>query len=69
MVQVRAKNAEMAKLLKHPISKVGFVDANQPAYWPDDSFTARRVADGDVVLVEDSAAKASPKAPKNESSQ
>jgi hypothetical protein len=50
MVKVYPKDAEMAKILKHPISKTGFNsdDLAMGVNWPDDSFTARRVRDGDV---------------------
>ena len=49
-MKVWAANEDMQKLLKHPISKVGFRDMNSPANWPDDAFTRRRIRDGDVTL-------------------
>jgi hypothetical protein len=55
MVQVWAKDAAMAALLTHPISKVGFADPSQPANWPDDQFTARRIRDGDVTTTDPNA--------------
>ncbi|HEY7420184.1 MAG TPA: hypothetical protein VH593_33715, partial [Ktedonobacteraceae bacterium] len=42
------KNEAVLKFLKHPVNKVGFRDMNTPVVWPDDSFTARRIRDGDV---------------------
>lgn len=53
MVRVLPKDETMAKLLKHPVNKVGFRDANTAANWPDDSFTKRRIRDGDVTLESD----------------
>lgn len=48
-MQVWPKNDSMRKLLKHPHGKVGFHETGS-AEWPDDSFTYRRIQDGDVVL-------------------
>jgi hypothetical protein len=48
-MKVWPANENMQKLLKHPISKQGFADMNTGANWPDDSFTFRRVRDGDVL--------------------
>jgi len=53
MVRVICKNEEYAKVLKHPLTKVGFADTSTSVNWPDDAFTKRRIKDGDVV-VEDS---------------
>lgn len=52
MVQVWAKDAAMAKLLTHPITKTGFIDPAKSANWPDDSFTHRRIRDGDVTTTD-----------------
>jgi hypothetical protein len=52
MAKVWLQNQDVLKYLKHPVSKVGFRDANSPAIWPDDSFTARRIRDGDVTIVD-----------------
>lgn len=57
MPRVKAANENMVKYLKHPISKVGFTDMNTAVNWPNDSFTARRIRDGDVVVVEEHKAK------------
>jgi len=48
-MKVWPKNDEMRKLLKHGI--VGF-PAEGAAEWPDDSFTHRRIMDGDVTAEE-----------------
>lgn len=53
------KNDQMRKLLRHPHGKTAFPPQG-PADWPDDSFTARRIADGDVSLEE---TKTKPPAP------
>jgi hypothetical protein len=49
MMKVYAANADMVRLLKHPIAG-GFLDIDTPVEWPDDSFTFRRVRDGDVKV-------------------
>ncbi len=43
------KDAVVRKSMKHPAGWIAFRD-NGPADWPADSFTARRIADGDVLL-------------------
>jgi hypothetical protein len=55
MVQVWPKNEAMRKLLKHPHDNVSFREEG-PSDWPDDSFTHRRVMDGDIVLEDPDAA-------------
>jgi hypothetical protein len=52
MVKVLPKNEEMRKLLKHPQGQIAFKETGS-IDWPDDSFTARRVADGDVTIEEE----------------
>lgn len=47
-MQVWPKNDTMRKILKHA-NGTKFHDEG-PIDWPDDSFTARRVRDGDVLL-------------------
>lgn len=49
-MQVWPKNDEMRKLLRHP-SGVGF-RSEGPAEWPHDTFTARRLDDGDITTEE-----------------
>lgn len=49
MVKVWPKNDHMRKLLKHPSNNIPFRESG-PLDWPDDSFTHRRVKDGDVLL-------------------
>jgi hypothetical protein len=62
MPRVYAANEQMVKYLKHPTNKVGFRDMSTPANWPDDTFTKRRIRDGDVVTEEQKHAhKAAPK--------
>jgi hypothetical protein len=48
MVKVVPKNDDIRKLLKHPVA--GAMRAEGSSDWPDDSFTARRIADGDVTV-------------------
>lgn len=48
-VTVWARNETMRKLLRHP-SGVSFrEDINEGVAWPADTFTARRIRDGDVT--------------------
>ena len=49
-MKVWPKNDEMRKILKHPTG-VPF-PAEGPADWPEDTFTHRRINDGDVTLDE-----------------
>lgn len=52
MVKVLPKNDAMRRLLKHPSNNVAFREEG-PMEWPDDSFTHRRIQDGDVTVVEE----------------
>lgn len=54
-MKVWPKDDTMRRLLKHP-SRGGFRSPEGPEEWPDDSFTYRRIQDGDV-LTEDPAVK------------
>ena len=51
-MQVWPTSETAAKFLKHPRGQVGFRSANDPAEWPDDSYTARRLRDGDISLTQ-----------------
>jgi hypothetical protein len=51
VVRVVPKNAELRKYLKHGVTKVGFL-AEGSAEWPNDSFTRKRIKDGDVTVEE-----------------
>jgi hypothetical protein len=53
----------MRRLLKHP--RAGGFRSEGSIEWPDDTFTRRRLRDGDVKLVEE---KPKPKAPTPRSS-
>ena len=53
-MKVLPKNDEMRKVLKHGV--IRFPEEG-PADWPDDSFTHRRIMDGDVTVVEDKKTK------------
>jgi hypothetical protein len=56
------------KFLKHPTG--GPFRAEGPSEWPDDSYTARRIADGDVTTDEPQAKKDDAAAkPKDETQQ
>lgn len=64
-MKVWAANDEMAKILKHGITNVGFVDLNTSADWPEDTFTARRIRDGDVLTEAPTAKSNQPSAGKS----
>lgn len=56
MVKVLPKNETLRKLLKHPSDNVAFPEEHAEKNWlewPDDSFTHRRLQDGDVTIVEE----------------
>ena len=48
-MNVWPKNDQMRAVLTHPSGNIAFHEVG-PIDWPDDSFTHRRVADGDVLL-------------------
>jgi hypothetical protein len=47
-VKVTPKNDTLRKLLRHP--RAGAFPKDGPAEWPDDRFTKRRLADGDISV-------------------
>jgi len=47
-MKVWPKNDEMRKFLTHPLGNIAFREDGS-AEWPDDSFTHRRIQDGDVT--------------------
>lgn len=49
VVRVLPRNDEIRKYLKHPTTRVGFL-AEGAAEWPNDQFTRRRIADGDISI-------------------
>lgn len=55
-MKVWPKNDQMRKMLKHPNNGIAFPEQG-PQEWPDDTFTARRVSDGDVFLVDPAKSK------------
>jgi hypothetical protein len=59
VVRVVPKNADIRKYIKHPKTKVGFL-AEGSAEWPNDTFTKRRIADGDVTILESRPVAAAP---------
>jgi hypothetical protein len=59
-MKVTPKNDEIRKILRHP--SAGGFRKEGPAEWPDDSYTARRIRDGDVT-VETTTAEAGPEEP------
>jgi hypothetical protein len=46
-VQVWPKNEQIRKIIRHPTA--GAFGVEGPSVWPDDQYTARRIADGDVL--------------------
>lgn len=59
-MKVMPKNDDMRKLLKHPSGGGIAFRETGPIDWPDDSFTHRRIMDGDVIAYEEPAAEAAP---------
>lgn len=55
VVRVRATDEKYRRVLKHGITRVGFLpDIGQSVEWPNDTFTHRRLKEGSVVLDESS---------------
>ena len=54
MPKVQAKNETIAKHITHRPTGIKFGE-DGTAIWPDDQFTKRRIKDGDVTVVEESA--------------
>ena len=50
-MKVYPRDAQIAKIMKHPGTKVGFSLDNlaKGATWPNDAFTFRRIRDGSVT--------------------
>ena len=50
-MKVYARDAQIAKIMKHPGTNVGFNvdDLSKGATWPSDAFTFRRIKDGTVT--------------------
>jgi hypothetical protein len=51
-MKVKARDEVIAKAIKHP-SGIKF-SSDGTAHWPDDSFTRRRIRDGDITVIEES---------------
>jgi hypothetical protein len=49
VVRVVPRTDDIRKYLKHPTTRVGFL-AEGASEWPNDQFTRRRIADGDVSI-------------------
>jgi hypothetical protein len=49
VVRVLPSNEQIRKYIKHPVTRVGFL-AEGASEWPNDVFTKRRIADGDVSV-------------------
>ena len=63
-LRVIPKNDQLRKFLKHGVTRVGFPKEGS-AEWPNDTFTHRRIKDGDVT-VEKAAEKKAEHRPKHE---
>lgn len=62
-VEVTPKNDDIRKYLYHPLTKIRFPEQG-PARWPDDTFTQRRVRDGDITVKREETAAPAAKAGK-----
>jgi len=52
MLMVIPATEDMAKHLRHPDPGIrAFMDLKTPVAWPNDAFTMRRLADGDIKQV------------------
>ena len=49
VVRVVPRTDDIRKYLKHPATRVGFL-AEGASEWPNDQFTRRRIADGDISI-------------------
>jgi hypothetical protein len=49
VVRVLPRSDQIRRYIKHPKTRVGF-PAEGSAEWPNDTFTKRRVRDGDVTI-------------------
>ena len=54
-VRVRPLTDVAKQFVRHYPSGTGFNDDPAGTTWPDDAFTARRVRDGDIEIVEEKA--------------
>ena len=62
-IRVEPKNEDIRRVLKHPRGMIGFRSEGS-IEWPNDTFTHRRIRDGDVIVVKPkAAAPAAPAAP------
>jgi hypothetical protein len=50
-MKVVPKNDSIRNLIKHPVA--GAFRTEGSSDWPDDTFTARRIADGDITVEEE----------------
>lgn len=48
-VRVRLSKPHLKKLLRHPTTGANFT-ASETSEWPNDSFTKRRIRDGDIAI-------------------
>ncbi len=56
MIKVWPTSDDMRKLLRHPEGNIAFHEEG-PIDWPDDSFTHRRLMDGDITKEDPGAVK------------
>jgi hypothetical protein len=49
-IQVWPRTDEIRKVLYHPTGK--YFPESGPVDWPEDTYTARRIADGDVLTAD-----------------
>ena len=60
-MRVFAKNDDIKKFVTHPSGNIAFREDGS-AEWPDDSFTHRRIMDGDVTTEQQHRTQAAPAA-------
>jgi hypothetical protein len=61
-VRVVPKNDELRKVLKHPTTGMAFRESGS-VEWPHDTFTKRRIRDGDITIEERAQERKAPATP------
>ena len=52
VVRVLPKNDDIRRVMRHGVTRVGFPSSGGSVEWPNDTFTKRRIKDGDVTIEE-----------------
>ena len=52
VVRVLPRDEDIRRVMRHGVTRVGFPTSGGSAEWPNDTFTKRRIKDGDVTVEE-----------------